>query len=417
MARAVVTGLGVVSPIGIGVPAFEAALFAGGAAFGVMRREGRQHAASAFLGAELPAFELPASAFAGAQRLSLPARAALAALGEAWADAALRELDPARVGLVIGGSNLQQRELARVHEAFRERPLYVRPNHAVSYMDTDLAGACAQAFGVRGAACTVGGASASGLLAVVEAARLVQAGELDACVAVGGLADLSHLECQAFRSLGAMGSERFADDPGAACRPFDRARDGFIYGEACAALVVESPESAGRRGARARAALAGWSVVSGANRGPNATLDAEADAIGRALAHAGWRAADVDYVNPHGSGSVSGDEIELAALAAAGLGHAWLNATKSLTGHALSAAGAVETLATVLQMQASRLHPTRNLDDPIAPARWVRGAPQPARVGRALKLSYGFGGINAALCLEHVSQRIPREEVSHAGRY
>ncbi|MCW0111337.1 polyketide beta-ketoacyl:ACP synthase, partial [Burkholderia pseudomallei] len=73
--------------------------------------------------------------------------------------------------------------------------------------------------------------------------------------------------------------------------------------------------------------------------------------------------------------------------------------------------------ATVLRMQASRLHPTRNLDDPIAPARWVRGAPQPARVGRALKLSYGFGGINAALCLEHVSQRIPREEVSHAGRY
>lgn len=403
MVRALVTGLGVVSAVGSGIEQFREALWSAKGCFGVMQRAGRQCDSSAYLGAEIASLTIPEKARSLQRHLSWSAKAVLATVAEAFSDADLQQCDLQRIGLVIGGSNLQQRELVLLQEKYRNKHCYVPPNHAVAYMDTDLAGWCSQVFGLRGGICTLGGASASGLLAVIQAARMVQSGEMDVCIAVGGLADISYLECQAFRSLGAMGSDRFSE-ASAACRPFDRARDGFIYGEACAAVVVEAEESAQRRRAPVRAGISGWNVVSDANRYPDPSMEGEVRTIRQALTHAGWQAAEVDYVNPHGSGSVIGDETELAALCSTGLDKAWINATKSITGHGLSAAGAVETVATILQMQASQLHPTRNLDDPIKPARWVRNEPEQVKVRKALKLSFGFGGINSALCLQDIDK-------------
>jgi malonyl-ACP decarboxylase len=122
--------------------------------------------------------------------------------------------------------------------------------------------------------------------------------------------------------------------------------------------------------------------------------------IRKALAKAGWAAGDVDYVNPHGTGSPLGDEIELQALRICDLSHAYLNATKSIVGHGLTAAGTVEVIATLLQMEAGLLHPTRNLTDPIDPdLHWVREQSLAHPIRNALNLSLGFGGINTALCL------------------
>ena len=186
--------------------------------------------------------------------------------------------------------------------------------------------------------------------------------------------------------------------------PFDRERDGFIYGEACAAVVVESAERIQRGGLTRYARCSGGAVTSDANRGPNPSLEGEMRAIAMALSEAGVSAGAIDYVNPHGSASRLGDETELQAIRASGLDQAWLNATKSITGHGLSAAGAVEIVATLLQMKASRLHPTRNLEIPIEPSRrWVRSESVPCTVKNALTLSIGFGGINSALCLQQVS--------------
>ena len=411
----IATGLGVVTAVGHGKDAFTDALMHGRGAFAVMQRPGRQlpraagsasepPAEARFLGAELAPLTLPA-AFSSVRRrtASLSAQAAIACLHEAWKEARLDDVDPVRIGLIVGGSNVQQRELVATHDAYRDRPHYLRPTYSLSFMDSDLCGLCTELFGIRGLAYTAGGASASGQLAVVQAHHELQAGRLDVCIALGALMDLSYWECQGLRAIGAMGSDRFADQPAAACRPFDRDRDGFIYGECSAAIVLERADRPGRAGVTPYARVLGAAIRMDANRNADPSLDGELAAIRGALDDAGVAAASIDYVNPHGTGSPRGDETELEAIHRAGLSHAYLNATKSITGHGLTAAGAVELAATLLQMRAGRVHPTRNLDHPIDDrCNWVRQAALPHRIHRAVKLSMGFGGINTALCLEAI---------------
>jgi malonyl-ACP decarboxylase len=395
----VVTGMGVISAIGQGKPAFTDALLRGQSAFGVMQRPGRQQD-SAYLGAEIN--EIVFSPGITQQTLrgaSLSARAALAVLQEAWSDARLSEVDSRRVGLIVGGSNIQQRELVQVHEAYRDRMVFLRPTYALSFMDTDLCGFCTAQFGIRGLAYTVGGASASGQLAIIQAAQAVLTNQVEVCIALGALMDLSHWECRALRAVGAMGSDRYASEPVLACRPFDRDHDGFIFGEACGAVVIESFGSSQRRGKEPYAGLHGWGIAMDGNRNPDPSLEGETRAIRNALEASGWAATQIDYVNPHGTGSIAGDETELKALHACGVTGAYLNATKSLIGHGLSAAGTVEVIATLLQMQAGQLHPTRNLKNPIDPTlNWVKDRPIDHPIEHALTLSMGFGGINTALC-------------------
>jgi malonyl-ACP decarboxylase len=295
--------------------------------------------------------------------------------------------------------------LTQVHETYRDSFAFLRPTYALSFMDSDLCGFCTAQFGIRGLAYTVGGASASGQLAIVQAAQAVLTSQVDVCIALGALMDLSHWECRGLRAIGAMGSDRYASEPGLACRPFDRGRDGFIFGESCGAVVIERLESSRRRGLKPYAALQGWGIAMDGNRNPDPSLEGETQAIQNALDASGWPSEKVDYVNPHGTGSIVGDETELEALRACGLSGAYLNATKSLTGHGLSAAGTVEVIATLLQMQAGRLHPTRNLNDPIDPTfKWIANTPAEHQIENALTLSIGFGGINTALCWQRQHQ-------------
>lgn len=408
-----ISGVGITTPVGQGQEAVTAALLSGAQHFDVLRRPGRQWplapqadgapgpAATRFIGAEVDALAMPPAPASLLRTASLSSQMAVATLHEAWQDARLDGVDPRRIGLIVGGSNFQQRELVLAQAAAAKRFQFLRPTYAMSYMDSDLCGICSEIFAIGGGASTVGGASASGQLAVLHAAEAVQSGRFDVCIAVGAMMDLSCYEMQAFRSLGAMGSERFADSPALAYRPFDSARDGFLFGECCAALVVESAVRAAQRGAAPYARLAGWSIQVQGNRNPNPSLEGEMDVMRQSLAQAGWQAAQVDYVNPHGSGSLIGDATELEALKAVGLNGARINTTKSITGHGLSAAGAVEIAATVLQMRAGQLHPSRNLEQPIDMAfEWVGQHAVSHRIERALTLSVGFGGINTALCLQ-----------------
>lgn len=408
-AEILITGLGVTTAIGAGKAELSAALLNGQSRFAVMQRPGRQYqteegAASHFMGAELGAFAVPERIPRGILRTaSLTGQVALVTLHEAWNDADLSEVEPTRVGLVVGGSNLQQRELNQTHEAYRARPQFLRPAYALSFMDSDVCGMCTEVFRIQGLAYTLGGASASGQLAVLHAIRAVESGQVDVCIALGALMDLSFWECQGFRSLGAMGSDVFARDPERACRPFDKQRDGFIFGESCGAVVIEKAATAKRSHINPYARIAGWAVRMDANRNANPSLDGEVSVIQEALHKAGLDAADIDYINPHGTGSGLGDETELRALAQCGLKHAYINATKSLTGHGLTAAGAVELIATLLQMRARRLHPSRNLEEPADDTyNWVRHEALDHTIERALKMSMGFSGVNSALCLQRI---------------
>lgn len=406
-ARFVVDGIGVTASIGQGRDAFAAALLAGEHRFAPMRRPGRQRpdageADAPFIGAEIDALRIPEAIPASKLRnASWSAQVAVATLHEAWHDAGLDAVDPTRIGLVVGGSNVQQRELAQQMLKYQDNVAFLRPTYAMSFMDTDLCGLCSETFGIRGLAMTVGGASASGQLATIQAIEAVRSGQVDVCIALGALMDLSFYECQAFRSLGAMGSDRYAHDPALACRPFDRDRDGFIFGEACGAVVIRREGTPRPDGTPPYAALTGWGTAWDANRNPNPSLEGESTVIRKALAMSGLDAGAIDYVNPHGTASRVGDETELAALRACGLDGARINATKSLVGHGLSAAGLVELIAILLQMRAGRLHPTRNLENPIDDRfRWVGASPVDHAVEHALNMSMGFGGINTAVCLQ-----------------
>lgn len=396
-----ITGLGITSAIGQGKTAFSSALMQGQHAFGVMQRPGRQKGTS-FIGAEI-------SSLSPHERLSkrllrtasFSGQVAMITLHEAWDEAKLDEVDPSRIGLVIGGSNLQQRELIQTFETYADRIHFIRPAYGISFMDSDLCGLCTAQFGIQGFAYTMGGASASGQVAILQAIQALQAGQVDICIAMGALMDLSYLELQGLRSLGAMGSDRYAGEPAMACRPFDKKRDGFIYGESCGVVVIERINTAMSRQVKPYAMLSGWAMGMDGNRNPNPSYEGEVLVIKKALEKAKLLASEIDYINPHGTGSVIGDEIELRAIRDCQLSGAYINATKSITGHGLSAAGTVEVIATLLQMKESLLHPTRNLDEPIeSSCNWVQNQSVPHVIRNALNLSMGFGGINTAICLQ-----------------
>ncbi len=399
----VISGLGIRSAIGQGKASFKKALFAGEHRFSIMQRPGRQ-LNTRFIGAEMAATGaidfVPESTLRTA---SFSAQVALLTLREAWDDAQLGDLDGRRIGLIVGGSNVQQRELVLTQDRYRDKLDFLRPTYAISFFDSDICGLCTSAFGIQGLAHTVGGASASGQLAVIEAIEAVKSGRVDVCIALGALMDLSYWECQGFRTLGAMGSTRYATSPELACRPFDEQRDGFIYGESCAAVVVERVDADQAWRKKPYARMTGWSVLMDANRNPDPSLNGEVAVIEQALERAGLRSRDIDYVNPHGSGSLIGDVTELQALKECGLAHAPINTTKSITGHGLTAAGAVEVVATLLQFEQDALHPSRNLEQPIdAGFDWVKEKRTAAGIRNSLNVSFGFGGINTALCMSKV---------------
>lgn len=396
-----ITGLGVTSAIGQGKTAFSSALMQGKHAFGIMKRPGRQKGTT-FLGAEIDELSTPDHLSKKQLRTaSFSSHMALVTLDEAWQEAKLYDTAADRVGLIVGGSNIQQRELLQTYEAYRDRSHYLSPTYAFSFMDSDVCALCTEQFGIHGLACTVGGASASGQLAVIQASQAILSRQVDICIALGALTDISYMECQAFRALGAMGTDRYVDQPALASRPFDKKRDGFIYGENCGAVVIERRETAMKRGAKSYASIPGWAWVMDGNRNPNPSYEGEVHVIRGALEQAGLSPDDIDYVNPHGTGSLLGDETELHALADCGLTHAYINATKSITGHGLSAAGMVEMIATLLQMRESRLHPTRNLYEPMDESfHWVGNEAISTSIRHALNLSIGFGGINTAVCLK-----------------
>ncbi|MCW8876731.1 MAG: beta-ketoacyl synthase N-terminal-like domain-containing protein [Kangiellaceae bacterium] len=410
----IVSGVGVTSSIGQGKSAFTAGLLDGGQKFGVMQRPGRQKPDSLerknddedqsnlFLGAEISDFKIPEEIPRNILRTaSYSAQVALATLDEAWREAKLTEFDPRRIGLIVGGSNFQQRELIQTYESFREKIHFVRPTYAMNFMDSDLCGICTDVFGIQGFAFTQGGASASGQLAILQAIQAVQSGQVDVCIAMGALMDISYWECQGFRSLGAMGSNRFSGEPDKACRPFDQNRDGFIYGESCGVVVIEKGGGEIRNGITPYARLSGWAVGMDGNRNPNPSFEGEVNVIQKALVQANLQPGEIDYVNPHGTGSLIGDETELEALHHCKLNHAYINSTKSIVGHGLTAAGTVECIATLLQMRKEQLHPSLNLQEPINRSfNWVYQKAINHKISRALNLSMGFGGTNTAICLE-----------------
>lgn len=393
-----VTGIGVACGAGFGKEALNQALFSAPDLFSFLERPGRFSPMdeTRFIGIETPP---PPTILAPRieRTVGLPSRVAVAVLDEAWCEAGLDDVDPERIGLVIGGSNLNSREYALAAEAHGERPAFMPPRYGHVFLDSELCGICTSTFNIRGFSQTIGAASASGVVATLQAMEAVRSGRVDVCIALGALQDLSLFDLQGLRALGAMGSTHFEDAPLKACRPMSEDHDGFIYGESCAALVIErlNPDR------EPYGILLGGAQITDGSRGPEPNTAGQQRAVHMALAQARVPAKDIDYVNGHATGTPLGDRTERETYQQLGLQHAWINTTKSILGHGLSAAGAIELAAVFLQMRQGALHPCRNLTQPIDPTmRWVGDMPQSHRICHALKLSFGFGGINSALVLK-----------------
>jgi len=421
MRRVAITGLGVVTAAGQGLAAFGAALEAGQTGIAPCPPDSN---APVMYGGLLTAFDLKAGlmtlgedtaglyqkALGFARRAPLSVQASVLSAVEAWQQAQLttRHIDASQVSLVVGGQNLSQGYGYTMQQKYEEAPEYLPPRYGLHFLDTDHVGTLSELLDIHGEGFTVGGASASGNVGLVHGHRLVQWGMAEVCVVVGALFDLSPVESQAFAALGALGGKTIKE-AARACRPFDQQREGFVYGQGSGCLILESETSANARGVRPLAELAGGSLVLDGNRLSDPSPSGEAQAMRKALQMAKLSPSDVAYVNTHGTASILGDMTEIAALKeifGAELPRVWLNSTKSLTGHCLTAAGAIEAIATILQMNHGFVHPNLNLEQPIdETCRFVGQERQSATIDVALSNSFGFGGINSSIVLKKWSPR------------
>ncbi|MDQ3645970.1 MAG: beta-ketoacyl-ACP synthase II [Actinomycetota bacterium] len=405
MNEVVVTGLGVVTPIGVGVEPFWAALVAGRSGAATI---------SSFDASELPvtiaceASDFDPTQYIDARQIPRMARftqMGVAAATLAWADADLdaAEVDRRAAGVIVGSGIGGLGTIEQEQTRFLERGARgVSPFMIPLLMPNAAAGAIAMHLGLNGPNFAPTSACATGAHALGEAFRYIKEGRADLILAGGSEAALTPLAVAAFARMGALSTRN--DDPEGASRPFDSGRDGFVFGEGAGVLVLESRAHAERRGARVYARVLGYGASADAYHvtqpdpeGAGAQL-----AMRSAMAEANLEPSEVDYVNAHGTSTPFNDRIETIAIKGV-LGteskRIAVSSTKSQTGHLLGAAGAVEAAATVLTLQRSLIPRTINLTDPDPDCDLdhVGAEPRAEEVGVALSNSFGFGGQNACL--------------------
>ncbi|RII13439.1 Polyketide biosynthesis malonyl-ACP decarboxylase PksF [Streptomyces sp. YIM 130001] len=337
-----------------------------------------------------------------AGRAALPARTAACVALRAVRDSGLtRDQLAEGTALIVAGSNLALAHQAETVIGHARNPGRLRASYALTHLDVDVVGTVGELAGIHGEGWTLGGASASGTLALVQAARTIAAGWADRVLVVAPVAELSPVEAESFRRSSAMAHEQFRDEPARMCRPFDRDRQGFVRGEAAAAVVLERPDAARERGAEVLAEIIGHGQRLDARRGTAPDAAGQAAAMRAALSTAGLTPDDIDYVNAHGTGSVLGDETEAASVRQVfGSRTSYrVNSTKPLTGHGLAAAGLIEAVAVIGQLRAGAVHPNPNLEHAITDLPLVGRTAEPRPLRTALSNSFAFGGINASVVI------------------
>ncbi|HQK94678.1 MAG TPA: beta-ketoacyl-ACP synthase II [Armatimonadota bacterium] len=410
MHRVVITGMGCVTPIGIGVAETWESLLAG--------RSGIDHISSfdaskysVRIAGEVKNFD--PTAFLdrkAARRLDRFVQLAHAAAAEAIEASRLpiNDATRARIGVIIGSGIGGMNTLEREHAALLERgPDRVSPFFIPMMISNMAAGHLSMHFGVEGPGATVVSACASASHAIGVAFDLVRAGQADAIITGGTEATVTPLALAGFSNMKALSTCN--DTPQEACKPLDARRDGFVMAEGAGILVVESLEHAEKRGATIEAELCGVGMSSDAY---HITAPCPDGAGGRRAMEACLRVAgadpeEIDYINCHAPGTPAGDESEAIAIRALFGENARvaIGSTKSMHGHLLGAAGAVELIATIRSVQAGVILPTRNLREPDPACEGldcvmdtVRSAP----IRAALSNSFGFGGQNACAMVRRV---------------
>ena len=409
MTRVVVTGLGAVTPLGNDLPTTWGKLLEGRSGIApitLFDASGYDSPIAGEVRDFLPEEHLPAKS---ARYMDRNVQFACAAALEALRDAGIEVgdgLGPA-AGIVIGSGAgghilLEEGFSTLAHKG----PRRISPFFLTNFLPDAASGHVAILTGAMGPNMAVVSACATGAGSIGEAAEVIRRGDADLMIAGGTEAPLTALLYAAFNALRAVASP--GDDPATACKPFDARRDGFIVSEGAAVLVLESLEHATRRGARVYAELAGYGcandafdMVASEETGRGAIL-----AMEMALRKSGLAPERVGYVNAHGTGTPMNDRVETEAIKRVFGEHAYrlaVSSTKSMTGHMMGAAGAIEAIFSVLALHDQVLPPTMHYEvpDPDCDLDYVPNAARPAQdLQAALSTSIGLGGHNAALLFQ-----------------
>jgi 3-oxoacyl-[acyl-carrier-protein] synthase II len=403
----VITGLGLVTPIGIGTEQVWTSLLSGRSGAGPIR----SFDASGYevsIACEVDDFD--ATDFISPREVARSDRfcqMAVAAAKMAWDEAGLDRsaVSPDRIGCVIGSGIGGLGTIEEQHSAFvQDGARGVSPFMVPKLMPNAAPAAVAMSLKIHGPNHAVSSACATGAHAIGDAFRALQAGAADVILAGGTEAALTPLSLAAFTRMGALSTRN--DEPERASRPFDSQRDGFVFGEGAGVLVLERREVAEKRGAAILARITGYGATCDAHHvtQPDPGGRGAVRAMTLALKEAGAAPEDVDYINAHGTSTPFNDRIESLAIKEAFGVEAKkvpVSSTKSQTGHLLGAAGAVEAAICTLAISRRTIPATINLEEPgeDCDLDYVAGHARAAEVDLAISNSFGFGGQNACLAL------------------
>lgn len=410
--RVVVTGVGLVSPLGIGTQANWEALSAGQSGIGsITRFDASQF--SARIAGEVKGFDpLQFVDKKDVKKMDVFIQLAIAAADFAMDDAKLR-VNPecaTRTGVFIASGIGGFSTIEREHKALLEGgPRRISPFFIPAAIINLAAGQVSIRFGAKGpnsATCTACSASAH---AIGDAFEIIRRNDADVMIAGGSEAAITPMGVGGFAAMRALSTRN--DDPSRASRPFDKDRDGFVMGEGAGVIILEELEFARRRGARIYAELVGYGMSADAYHitAPSEDGDGGMRVMQAALKQAGVEPSKVDYINAHGTSTPYNDKLETLAIKRLFGDHAGklaISSTKSMTGHLLGAAGGLEAGITVLAIRNQMIPPTINLDtpDPECDLDYVPNVKRAATIQYALSNSFGFGGTNGALLFKRFDE-------------
>ncbi len=334
------------------------------------------------------------------KRAPFSTRFSLICAADAWIDAGLKdEGDPCQRAVLVGGHNLNDKYLMDNHSTFLEEPEYIDGLFALLSLDTDHAASVSEVLGWMGPAYTLGGACASGNIAMRNAMDEIRYHDCEMAMVVGPVLQFSEMGVQSMALMGAISYNKFNDQPTKASRPYDVDREGFVPSHGAGAIVLESLEHAKKRNAKIYAEVLGVVATAEACHLPNPSMEGQARTIANLLKKSGVTPDEIDFVSAHSTSTPLGDISELGALKKVFKGHAKnlkINAPKSMLGHTCWSAPLIETVAAVMQMKNKKLHPSINIEnlDPEVDLNVCANNAIDHDVKFILKNSFGFGGIS-----------------------
>ncbi|XP_013180559.1 PREDICTED: 3-oxoacyl-[acyl-carrier-protein] synthase, mitochondrial [Papilio xuthus] len=411
--RVVVSGLGVVSPIGTGTKIVWDNLLKGHCGIVCLQEEDYKKLPCRIAGLISKQDDDVQKALSKANLKSMaPATClALVATAEALVDAKwFPECDREKemTGVALGMGMIDLKDVCDTNEALKIGYNKVSPFFVPRILPNMAAGQISIKYGFRGPNHSVSTACATGAHSIGDAYRFIKYGDADVMVCGGAESCISPLAIAGFCRLRAL-STSFNDEPEKASRPFDQKRDGFVMGEGAAVLVLEEYEHALRRNAKIYAEILGYGLSGDGSHitAPREDGSGAMLSMGRALQDANIRKNEITYVNAHATSTPIGDGIESTAIKKLFGGHSSkisVSSTKGAHGHLLGAAGNLEAVFTILACQHGVIPPTLNLENPVDDLNYVANVPEKWQTERrvALKNSFGFGGTNATLCIAQI---------------